>query len=202
MFTRRHTSFTPDSEISKTPSRERGKTRKELIFVIVLLSVAALFAVYFLTSGSNEGKKIIKEGDRAPEFTLATPDQRSVSLSEHRGRVVLVHFWATWCPPCVEEMPRLEQLYREFFGNDLEVFAVNVDDGGAETVSSFLRQNRITIPVLLNPGGSVARRYGTYKFPETYVLDRSGTVRYKVIGPLDWMAPETTSALRRLVEER
>lgn len=202
MFTRRHSSFTPDSETLKILSQESGKTRKELIFVVVLVLIAALFAAYFLTRYSGEGNRIIREGDQAPAFTLSATDQRSVSLADYRGKVVLVHFWATWCPPCVEEMPKLEQLYREFLGTDLNILAVSVDDGGAPAVTDFMRKNRLSLTALLDPGRTVAGRYGTFKFPETYVLDRSGTVRYKVIGPLDWMAPETTNALRRLVEER
>lgn len=183
--------------------RSEGKTRKELIFSIVLIAAVALFASFLILHQRSDRKiTIVKEGDRAPSFDLPSIDHRRVGLSDYKGKIVLVHFWATWCPPCVEEMPRLEQLYRTFSGRDFEILAVSVDEGGEETVLSFLRRNRVSFPVLINPGGAVASRYGTFKFPETYVVDRKGIVRYKVIGPLDWMTAETVTALSRLVEER
>lgn len=182
--------------------RNDGKSRKELVFAIVLISVGLLFAAYLLRGTGKERPLIVKEGDRAPAFSLQAMDRRAVSLSDYRGKVVFVHFWATWCPPCVEEMPKLEQLYRRLFGKDFEILAVNVDEGGGEALGSFFRKNPASFPVLLDPGGSIAKSYGTFKFPETYVVDRAGTVRFKVIGPLDWMAPETVTALSRLIEEK
>ncbi len=189
-------------KVRSTLPGDAGKSRKELIFLIVLISAALLFAAFLLMRKGGEGRKIITEGDRAPAFELPTTDQRSLSLSDYRGKVVLVHFWATWCPPCVEEMPKLERLYREFSGKGFEILAVSLDDAGVETVSSFMRMNRLSFPALLDPRRTAAGRYGTFKVPETYVLDRSGTVRYKAIGPLDWTSPETMNALHRLVEEK
>ncbi len=182
--------------------REDGRSRKELVLTIVLIAAVVLVAAFLiLNQRQGQKNKLIKEGDRAPAFELTSVDHRQINLPDYRGRVVLVHFWATWCPPCVEEMPNLERLYRMLSGRDFEILAVSVDEGGEDAVRSFLKKSPASFPVLLNPGGSVAGQYGTFKFPETYVVDRQGVVRYKVIGAMDWTKPETITALRRLVEE-
>ena len=180
---------------------DQGASRKQMLFALSLAAGLVIVAFMFFAQRGREGGRIIKEGDRAPSFTLSALDNRQLTLSDLRGKVVLVHFWATWCPPCVEEMPKLEYLYRSYKGSGIEILAVSVDES-PEAVAAFIQKNRITIPVLRDPDRKTAGRYGTFKFPETYVLDRQGTVRYKVIGPLDWTSAETLTALRRLVEER
>lgn len=158
-------------------------------------------AVVYLAGRSGvQRTKIINEGDQAPDFSLLATDGREVALSSLKGKVVMVHFWATWCPPCVEEMPTLEGLYRTFTGADFELLAVSVDDGGLATVKSFLASNNLKLPVLLNPDASVARRYGTFKFPESYLIDRQGVVRLKAVGARDWMAEPNVRIIRQLIE--
>ncbi len=184
------------------PGSEIGALRKELLFVFILIIFCAVIILYALLSGRGTRSRIIKEGDAAPPFTLQTTKQTSLALSDYRGKVVLVHFWATWCPPCVEELPQLEKLYRTLRGKDFEVLAVNVDDDAERSVTPFLAKNTVSFPVLFDPGGALARKYGTIKFPETYVLDRGGKVRYKVIGPLEWTSPETSTAIQRMILEQ
>jgi len=171
------------------------------MLAILAVAVAAVVLFAVMRQGGRE-TKIIREGDRAPEFRLATLEGNQASLSDFRGKVVMVHFWATWCPPCIEEMPGIERLSRSLAGKDFELLAVSVDEGGAETVASFLKRNKLSLPVLLDPGGTVSHSYGTFKFPETYILDRSGVVRYKVIGPGDWTVPENISAIRGLIDHQ
>lgn len=168
-----------------------------LIGIIAVLAVIGF--LFFYGQNSGQRAKIIREGDRAPEFSLLSLDGKAVSLSSYRGKVVMVHFWATWCPPCVEEIPTLERLYRASFGKDLEILAVSVDEGGAGAVGSFMQKNRFALPVLLNPDQSVARKYGTFKFPETYLLDRDGIVRRKIIGAADWTSPAAQEVIQAMV---
>ena len=168
--------------------------------LIGTISVLAVIGILFFY-GQNSGQrvKIIREGDRAPEFSLPALEGKAISLSSYRGKVVMVHFWATWCPPCVEELPALERLYRAYFGKDLEVLAVSVDEGGAGAVGQFMRKNGFALPVLLNPDQSVSRQYGTFKFPETYLVDREGIVRRKIIGAADWTSPEAQKFVQAMV---
>jgi peroxiredoxin len=191
--------------VSKMNQRSRtgiGSAAKQWIMLSMVIVAAGLLLFFFLAKEEPRGAKIIREGDQAPEFRLSTVDGKQISLSDFRGKVVMVHFWATWCPPCVEEIPTLERVYRGFLGKDFELLAVNVDEGGAEAVTSFMQRNRLTLPVLLNPGGSVAKSYGTFKFPETYILDRNGIVRYKVIGPADWSLPDNLKAISDMIDQQ
>ena len=178
-------------------------TGKEITLLVMFVLFVALFAMFFIAKDRGGSVTIVQEGDRAPEFTLPSPDGRRVSLSQFRGKVVMVHFWATWCPPCVEEMPMLQKLYDSLKGGDFELLAVSVDEGGPEVVMRFMRRNGLSLPLLFDPDKTVASlRYGTFKFPETYVIDRDGIVRRKIIGSRDWTLPVNVDPLRALLARR
>lgn len=174
---------------------------KEAILLVIIVSFIVLFAV-FMVGKKKASVKIVAEGDVAPDFSLYTLDNRVVRLSDFNGRVVMLHFWATWCPPCVEEMPGIERLYKALKDSGLEILAVSVDEDGASAVSPFMKKNNLTFPALLDPGRSVASGYGTFKFPETYVIDRLGIVRLKVVGSLDWTHPANMERIKEIVKGR
>lgn len=151
---------------------------------------------------------LARDGVQAPsQFAPATPfrlediDGGSVDLESHRGQVVLVNFWATYCLPCVEEMPSLERLWREGRDRGLVVVGISIDDEPG-VVKRFRGQHRLSFPVAHDAGKLVASRYGTDKVPETYVISRSGELRAKVVGAVDWMAPPQRSLVETLLGER
>jgi peroxiredoxin len=172
-----------------------SNSKKQMVLLAGLILFAVLFVVGYVVKDQQVGRKIISNGDRAPEFRLQALDGRVVSLSDFRGKVVMVHFWATWCPPCVDELPTIEKLHRTIADKDFQLLAVSVDDGAPE-VAAFLKKNKMDLPVLLDPGRKTAGHYGTYKFPETYIVDRQGVVRLKVIGPRDWSIPANVKLVR------
>ncbi len=182
----------------------KSGSKKQVILLAVLVLFAALFVAGYVVKArkGTGGNKIIMQGDRAPEFRLQSTDGRSVGLSDLRGKVVMVHFWATWCAPCVEELPTLAKLHQDLMGADFEMLAVSVDEGGAEAVTAFMKQNNLNVPVLLDPDRATASRYGTYKFPETYIVDREGVVRYKVIGSRDWKDPAALQLMKDMIAAR
>ncbi len=166
----------------------KSSNMKQIVFLFILVVAVVLLVVAFIAKDNKSAGKIITTGDKAPEFKLRDMDGQFVNLSDFRGKVVMVHFWATWCPPCVEEIPTLAYLNQELAGTDFALLAISVDESGASAVGSFLRQKGLSVPVLLDPDRATAAHYGTFKFPETYILDRAGIVRYKIIGPEDWHA--------------
>jgi peroxiredoxin len=135
----------------------------------------------------------------APDFSVTDLSGKTVRLSALRGRVVVLNVWTTWCPPCRDEMPSMERLYRALAGPDFELLAVSEDDGGVDLVRRFVEELAVTFPVLYDPERQVGRRYGVWGYPETFVIDRAGRIVERVIGPRTWDTPEQVAALRGLM---
>jgi cytochrome c biogenesis protein CcmG, thiol:disulfide interchange protein DsbE len=197
-----HRSLLREAWRERPPAREVCERMKKNALIIVIAVLAVVGALFFFGQKGGQRSKIIREGDSAPEFRLPSLDGSTVSLSSYRGKVVMVHFWATSCPPCVEELPILAQLYRSPLGKDIAILAVSVDPGGAPAVASFLQRRGVSLPVLLNPDQSVSQSYGTFKFPETYLIDREGVVRRKVIGAADWMSPAALQFIQAMLDTK
>ena len=122
----------------------------------------------------------------AKEFTVPTPDRKSLRLSDSRGKVALLNFWATWCPPCLEEMPAMERLYQRYKEKGLVVVALSVDAEGAPVVTQFVKEHKLSFPVGLDPKMAVAERYGVRALPSTFLVDRNGNLAALAIGPREW----------------
>lgn len=153
-----------------------SKTLK-VILVIILASLTLGLVITGCSGGSSTG--VI--GEPAPDFTLPNLDGESVSLTDFEGRPVLINFWNTGCPPCREEMPYLQEVYDERQGSELVMLTINIGQNAA-TVKSFLHDNNLSLPVLLDADAAVARRYGMPGIPTTFFIDRDGILRVKVIG--------------------
>ncbi|MGB8066057.1 MAG: TlpA disulfide reductase family protein [Candidatus Sulfotelmatobacter sp.] len=147
-------------------------------------------------SGCYSGSRPPRIGSNAPDFTVQDSD-RTVSLDNFRGQVVVLNFWATWCPPCVEEMPSLVEMQRRMKAKGVTVVAVSVDvDQNA--YHQFLKDHNVNLLTVRDPNEKTSNLYGTFKFPETYVIDRKGIMRRKFIGAVEWTAPEITDFLGKL----
>lgn len=149
-----------------------------------------------LWTGCYGGSRPPRIGSLAPDFTLQDAD-RKVSLRELRGKVVVLNFWATWCPPCVEEMPSLVQMQDKMQAKGVEVLAVSVD-ADESAYHKFLRDYKVTLLTVRDAERKSNKLYGTFKFPETYIIDRNGVMRRKFIGPVDWSQPEIMDFLSKL----
>jgi peroxiredoxin len=134
-------------------------------------------------------------GEAAPDFTL-NDGTTAVSLSAYRGKVVVLNFWATWCPPCVDEMPSLAAMQRRL-KDRVVVVAVSVDVD-EDVYKKFLRDYNIDFLTVRDPEQSSARLYRPTGFPETFIIDERGVVRRKFIGPVVWTSPEVMSYLEKL----
>jgi cytochrome c biogenesis protein CcmG, thiol:disulfide interchange protein DsbE len=159
-------------------------------------SVLLAIAVPLLLAGCYRGSRPPRIGTAAPDFTVQDGD-RKVTLSELRGKVVVLNFWATWCAPCVEEMPSLVQLQQRFKDKGITVVGVSVDVD-ADAYHKFLKDYKIDFVTVRDPDEKTANLYGTFKWPETYIIDRNGIVRRKFIGPVEWSQPEIVDFLSKL----
>jgi peroxiredoxin len=159
---------------------------------------SALLVCFLLAalSGCHSGSRPPRIGSNALDFTVQD-DQSKITLSQFRGQVVVLNFWATWCPPCVEEMPSLVQMQRRFKAQGVTVLAVSVDvDESA--YRQFVKDHNVDLLTVRDPDQKSSALYGTFKFPETYIVDRNGVIRRKFIGAVDWTAPEVTDFLGKL----
>jgi peroxiredoxin len=120
-------------------------------------------------------------GFAAPNFTLQTQDDETVSLTDLRGQVVLVNFWATWCPPCRAEMPAIQHVYEQHKDQGFTVLAVDVQEGDAQ-VTAFADEQGLTFPILIDRDGSVAARYQVRAMPSTFFVDQAGVIREVTLG--------------------
>ncbi|HSY92752.1 MAG TPA: TlpA disulfide reductase family protein [Candidatus Binatus sp.] len=147
-------------------------------------------------SGCYSGSRPPRIGSSAPDFTVQDT-QNKITLSQLRGQVVVLNFWATWCAPCVEEVPSLVEMQRRLKAKGVTVLAVSVDvDDNA--YRQFVRNHNVTLLTVRDPDQKSSALYGTHLFPETYVIDRNGVMRRKFIGAVDWTEPEITDFLSKL----
>ena len=135
----------------------------------------------------------------APDFTLQTPEGGQVTLNDLRGKTVLVNFWATWCPPCVREMPSMEALYQSLKGRNFIVLAISLDKAGARVVAPFVKKLKLTFPIALDPNSEVSAVYGARDLPSSFLLDPQGRVVAGAKGERDWFSPEARSYVEELL---
>lgn len=156
----------------------------------VLLAIALLF------TGCYGGSRPPHIGTPAPAFTVQDAD-RKVDLHDFQGKILVLNFWATWCAPCVEEMPSLVDLQRRMGSKGITVVGVSVDVDG-DAYHRFLTSYKIDFLTVRDPDHKSSNLYGTFKYPETYIIDRKGIVRRKFIGAVDWSQPEIVDFLTKL----
>ena len=175
------------------------KRMKNTLRTVGIVGVVVAAAFGYVHLAENKGYAL-KAGSEAPGFRLPSLGGGEVDLAAQRGKVVVLNFWATWCPPCVAEVPSLERLHRALSPEGLSVLTVSTDEDEAE-LRRFVSARALTLPVLKDPGGRVAAgEYRTTGYPETFVLDREGRILRHVVGPAEWDSPETLAELRRLLE--
>jgi cytochrome c biogenesis protein CcmG/thiol:disulfide interchange protein DsbE len=165
-----------------------SRVRRSL-FPICLLAL-------FPLSGCDSGSRPSHIGKTAPDFTLQDTE-RKVTLSQFRGQVIVLNFWATWCPPCVEELPSLINMQGRMKEKGVTVLAVSIDVD-ADAYRRFIKQHQVNFLTIRDPEQKSSALYGTFGWPETYIIDRNGVVRRKLVGPVDWNSPEVNEFLARL----
>lgn len=129
----------------------------------------------------------LAKGELAPDFELTTITGEEMRLSDYRGKAVVLNFWATWCPPCRAEMPHMESFSVQQRANDVEVVAVNLttEDRGLSEIESFIEEFGLSFSIPMDVDGDVGSLYQAFSIPTSYIIDREGRVRHKIVGPMD-----------------
>ncbi|HET6516119.1 MAG TPA: TlpA disulfide reductase family protein [Thermodesulfovibrionales bacterium] len=162
--------------------------------VICLLALAL-----FVLSCTREKERVLEEG-KAPGFTLTDLQGTKVSLSGFRGKVVLLEFWATWCPPCRESIPELNRLYDKYRDKGLTVIGISMDKGGdvSSTVGSFMKEQGVVYPVLIDDG-KVSALYGVTSIPAMFIVDKEGKMVKKFVGFIPGLAENLSREIEALL---
>jgi peroxiredoxin len=168
----------------------KNKTDRILLAVMAVLVVAFIFVIKDLFV-----QRVVEAGDKAPDFRVTTENGRTITRDDFGGKVLVLNFWATWCPPCVEETPSLSQFARSVEKDGIVVLAVSIDKS-EQAYKQFLRQMQPGFLTSRDPEAEIPARFGTFKWPETYIIDRDGRVRQKYISNRNWMDPAIMSEIR------
>ena len=160
------------------------------------LCLPAMMLLMLLTAGCYTGSRPPHVGSSAKDFTVQDSDHQ-VSLNQFRGQVVIVNFWATWCPPCEQELPSLIDMQNRLRGRGVVVLGVSIDVDG-DAYHRFLKQRGVNFITVRDPERKIPDMYGTSGWPESYIIDRQGVLRRKIVGPINWASPELMQFLTEL----
>ena len=185
--------------VATEPVQASQPARSKLTITLVSIVILAVtFGIVWLQSAKYEPLTVGKE---APDFVLPNLNEKSVRLSDYRGKVVFLNFWATWCKPCREEMPSMEVLYKNFDRDGLVVLAVSIDRVTTKKdIPPFVSSMNLTFPVLVDSWGQTDKRYKLMGVPETYIIDQQGILREKIIGPRDWTVLDNLHTITGLLK--
>lgn len=166
---------------------------KRIVFaglIVLCLPVQASDPVDFVRLVENRA-------GAAPVLDLSDVDDQERDISDFRGRVTLVHFWATWCSPCLKELPDLKSFSEKFSNSDVHVVAVAVDSH--ELVREFVANRNMGIDIVVDQYGSAMRDYKVTALPSSYIIDKNGELQFLAVGPVDWLSDETSRLIENLV---
>ncbi len=175
---------------AKKPVPVPGMDRMYLLGIA--LSMAGLFYIF----ADSLTERIVNQGDQATNFSITASDGKEYSIRNFHGKVLVLNFWASWCKPCVDEMPSLNRFAADLKQQGVTVLGVSVDHDEAK-YKKFLKAANIQFPVYRDAKADIPASYGTFKYPETYIIDKNGKVLEKIIGEKVWVDPEVIANVKR-----
>lgn len=186
----------------------KKKIKKNRLFLPLLVFISILPFILSCSSGENPSEDLPKRSQYKPEVGYLAPgfalemmnQEKAVNLSDYKGKVVLLNFWASWCFPCRKEMPSMQELYQIYKDRDFEILAVNMDKYSKEKVVSFVSNYGLTFPILLDRELKTALIYEVRSIPTSYIIDKNGIIKDKIIGGIHWTEPEMVNKIETLME--
>jgi peroxiredoxin len=172
--------------------------------LIVAAALGALLVAFVFTTNLKppEGGVGIPSLGAEKNLTIFTREGTKVDLSNLRGKIVLVHFWATWCPPCVDELPELNAFWQKYKNNpSIALYSVS-EDPSWEAIDEFRKLHPFDLPLYRDPDAKTAHKFGSIKFPETYIADKKGKILYHLANAIDWDAPEVAQNVDALLAKK
>ena len=186
-----------ESEPSVNGKAGEQSSSRTAIFLAGTVILAVVFSIVWMQSAKYD---LLAVGKQAPDFVLTDLNDKPQQLSDFRGKVVFLNFWATWCKPCREEMPSMEVLHKNFDKDGLVILAVSIDRvTTTKDIPPFIKGMNLTFPVLIDSWGKTDKPYKRMGVPETFIIDREGVIREIVIGPRDWTRLDSLEILTKLL---
>ena len=175
----------------------KTRTLLTLVFAIAAASAGTVWIKSLEPPASPSGS--LQFLSAAPELPIFDRAGKKTNLADQKDQLMIVHFWATWCPPCVEEIPALTKFWEQYKNRGgVSLYAVSVDKNW-KVVDDFLKKTPSDLPLYQDPGESTARRFGTTQYPETYIVNKAGRVLFRVQGAVDWSSQEFRSRLEQML---
>jgi cytochrome c biogenesis protein CcmG/thiol:disulfide interchange protein DsbE len=165
---------------------------------IIQVGIGVCLALLVWAVAATYHQNVVVVGDTAPGFTLTADSGRTITRSSFGGKLLVLNFWATWCPPCIDEMPSLNQLQKTFADSGVVVLGVSVDQN-SQAYRAFLQRVNPAFLTARDPEARLSSQYGTFQYPETYIIDRDGKVVEKVIGATNWTDPDMIARVKALL---
>lgn len=195
------------TEVDTQQASRNGLTTREITYAIIggIIALILISSVWYITGQQDSNLPIVGEVNRpAPAFELPMLQGEKFRLEDHKGKVVLVNFWATWCEPCREETPALQAAYEDLHGQGLEIVGINLTNDeisqgkGEKEISAFVNQYNVTYPIALDTEGEVANAFRIYPIPTSYFIDQEGNIRYVRVSTLTY--DEVVTLFRSLMQ--
>lgn len=166
------------------------------VLIIIIFALLIGLALYTAQNDKDEADNApvtekntgLKPGSTAPDFTLNALDGKQISLTDYRGKKVILNFWATWCPPCREEMPEMQRFYKEYEQQDVEILAVNLEysETKPEKIRDFVKEYDLSFPIPLDERNTIGKQFRAVSIPTSYFIDERGIIQKMHIGPMDY----------------
>lgn len=175
---------------------------KKILYLFALIALVALVACNRKESASPDKQAVPSENRLAPEIVVNGMNGFPLKLSDLKGKVVVLNFWATWCPPCREEIPSMIKLNKIMTGKPFQMVAVSIDEDGKPAIDSFFQTSGFSeLPAYIDPDSRAAKTYGITGVPESFIINKNGMVVKKFIGPLEWDSPDVTVFIEGLLKQ-
>lgn len=194
--------FTPSPLLHKhTQQIKKLDTTLKKFFPLLLLSIAIFLqsSIVLAASSIHTLTRVPGNAD-APEFKLEDQDGNFLKMSDFKGKVVIVNFWATWCPPCRKEMPSMQRAWEIFQKEDIVMLAINVGED-SDAIFAFTAEYPVEFPLIMDKGSSVVRQWKVRGLPTTYIVNPDGEIVYQAIGGREWDSDEIMNQIRRLKKD-
>jgi peroxiredoxin len=180
-------------------AKEKASAARPESARIYLLGIALTLAALTYILADTLAERIVNQGDPATAFSVQTDQGKTIAVNNFPGKVLVLNFWASWCKPCVDEMPSLNEFARRMQPEGVTVLGVSVDHDAAR-YKQFLKDLNISFQTYRDEKGEIPASYGTFKYPETYIIDKQGKVVEKIIGEKFWLDPNVISRIRTLLK--